>query len=156
VLGRPCGSRIITAIFQVLLHVVDHGMPVDEAVAPPCASTARKTALVHLEPGWPDATRDALAAFGCHGAETATRPACQAIGNRADGTPGRGRPIRRARAVAPRLTNTTNPSSRRHSEDRAMADIDVNMTCGPTTTPARSARDVPTRRAAQDQSPRRR
>ncbi len=32
VLGTPGGSTIITSVFQVILNVLDHGMPLDEAV----------------------------------------------------------------------------------------------------------------------------
>lgn len=35
VLGSPGGSRIITAVLQVLVNVVDHGMPLQEAVDSP-------------------------------------------------------------------------------------------------------------------------
>jgi gamma-glutamyltranspeptidase/glutathione hydrolase len=35
VLGSPGGSRIITAVLQVLVNVVDHGMPLQEAVNAP-------------------------------------------------------------------------------------------------------------------------
>jgi len=85
VLGAPGGSRIITAIFQVLLHVVDHSMPVDAAVAA-LRFHSEEDALVHLEPGWPDATRDALAAFGCTVRENRYQARVQAIGIAADGT----------------------------------------------------------------------
>lgn len=35
VLGSPGGGRIITSVLQVLLHVVDHGMRIDNAVQAP-------------------------------------------------------------------------------------------------------------------------
>jgi gamma-glutamyltranspeptidase/glutathione hydrolase len=85
VLGAPGGSRIITAIFQVLLHVVDYGMPVDAAVAA-LRFHSEEGSLVHLEPGWPDATRDALAASGCTVQNNRYQARVQAIGIAADGT----------------------------------------------------------------------
>src|SRR6202008_1149321 len=35
VTGSPGGSRIITAVLQVLVNVIDHGMPMNEAVHAP-------------------------------------------------------------------------------------------------------------------------
>ncbi len=35
VIGSPGGSKIITAVLQVLINVVDHGMPLQEAVDAP-------------------------------------------------------------------------------------------------------------------------
>lgn len=35
VLGSPGGSRIINSVLQVMLNVVDHGMPIDQAVRAP-------------------------------------------------------------------------------------------------------------------------
>jgi len=35
ILGSPGGSTIITAVLQVLINVIDHGMPIQEAVAAP-------------------------------------------------------------------------------------------------------------------------
>ncbi len=35
VIGSPGGSTIITTVFQVMLHVIDHGMSIQEAVAVP-------------------------------------------------------------------------------------------------------------------------
>jgi gamma-glutamyltranspeptidase/glutathione hydrolase len=47
VLGSPGGSRIPTAVLQVLVNVVDHGMPLQEAVDAP---------RIHHQ-GWPDELR---------------------------------------------------------------------------------------------------
>jgi gamma-glutamyltranspeptidase/glutathione hydrolase len=62
-LGAPGGSRIISSTLQVLLHVLDHRIPVDAAVARK-RFHSEEDALVHLEPGWPEATRTALEALG--------------------------------------------------------------------------------------------
>lgn len=64
VLGAPGGSRIITAILQVLLHVIDHRLPVDVAVAQP-RFHSEEGYLVHLEPGWPETMGAALVDKGC-------------------------------------------------------------------------------------------
>ena len=64
VLGAPGGSRIITSILQVLLHAIDHGLPIDAAVAEP-RFHSEEGFLVHLEPTWPESMREALEALGC-------------------------------------------------------------------------------------------
>ena len=63
VLGAPGGSRIITAILQTLLHVIDHGLGADIAVAGHRIHS-EEDFLVHLEPGWPEEMRTGLQAFG--------------------------------------------------------------------------------------------
>jgi len=64
VVGAPGGSRIITSILQVLLHCIDHGLPIDVAVGTP-RFHSEEGFLVHLEPTWPESMRSALEAFGC-------------------------------------------------------------------------------------------
>jgi gamma-glutamyltranspeptidase/glutathione hydrolase len=85
-LGAPGGSRIISAIFQVLLHVLDHGMPVDAAVAA-LRVHSEEGNLVHLEPGWPTALAAALAARGDQLRENRYQARVQAIAIADDGTP---------------------------------------------------------------------
>jgi len=63
VVGAPGGSRIITAILQTLLHVIDHRLSADSAVAK-TRIHSEEGFLVHLEPGWPEATRAQLAVLG--------------------------------------------------------------------------------------------
>ena len=63
VLGAPGGSRIITAILQTLLHVIDRGITADLAVARHRIHSEEEF-LVHLEPGWPEETRTGLEALG--------------------------------------------------------------------------------------------
>jgi gamma-glutamyltranspeptidase/glutathione hydrolase len=64
VLGTPGGSRIITTVLEVIVNVIDHGMPLDEAVdaprihhqwlpdtlaaEPSALSAATATALTHM------------------------------------------------------------------------------------------------------------
>jgi len=85
VLGAPGGSRIITAIFQVLLHVMDHGLPVDAAVAA-LRFHSEEECLVHLEPGWPEAMVAGLRALGCDVRFNRYQARVQAIAIAGDGT----------------------------------------------------------------------
>ncbi|GIK82553.1 MAG: gamma-glutamyltranspeptidase [Alphaproteobacteria bacterium] len=64
VTGSPGGSRIITAVLQVIVNVVDHGMDVAHAVAAPRLHHQWLPDTVFVEPGFPDATLDALRARG--------------------------------------------------------------------------------------------
>lgn len=62
-LGAPGGSRIITAILQTLLHVIDHRLTAEAAVARHRVHS-EEDFLIHLEPGWPDPIRDSLQSLG--------------------------------------------------------------------------------------------
>jgi gamma-glutamyltranspeptidase / glutathione hydrolase len=64
VTGSPGGSRIITTVLQVILNVVDHGMPVPQATAAPRLHHQWLPDQVFVEPGLPQATLDALKARG--------------------------------------------------------------------------------------------
>jgi gamma-glutamyltranspeptidase/glutathione hydrolase len=64
VTGSPGGSRIITTVLQVISNVIDHGLPVAEAVAAPRLHHQWLPDQVFVEPGWPQTTLDALAARG--------------------------------------------------------------------------------------------
>jgi gamma-glutamyltranspeptidase/glutathione hydrolase len=58
-LGAPGGSRIITACFQTVVNVVEHGLSIQEAVsAPRCHSEERN--IIFLEPSHPAATEAEL------------------------------------------------------------------------------------------------
>jgi gamma-glutamyltranspeptidase/glutathione hydrolase len=64
VTGSPGGSRIITAVLQVILNSIDHGMSVGDAVTAPRIHHQWVPDEVFVEPGIPDATLDALRALG--------------------------------------------------------------------------------------------
>jgi len=65
VLGSPGGSTIITAVFQVLVNVVDFGMPLEEAVNAGRFHHQWLPDRILLEKGsLPDSTRQKLEAMG--------------------------------------------------------------------------------------------
>jgi gamma-glutamyltranspeptidase/glutathione hydrolase len=71
--GSPGGSRIITAVLQTIVNVIDFKMPVDEAVGVPRLHHQWQPDQVYAEPGFDPALLAALAARG-H-IVTPTRPA---------------------------------------------------------------------------------
>ncbi|HEQ60552.1 MAG TPA: gamma-glutamyltransferase, partial [Firmicutes bacterium] len=65
--GRPGAIRIITAVVQVLMNVLDFGMSMDEAIEAPrfhCYSAGGKAATVRLESRIPPDTVEALKTWG--------------------------------------------------------------------------------------------
>jgi gamma-glutamyltranspeptidase/glutathione hydrolase len=62
-LGSPGGSRIITTVLQMLIHRIDLGMTIEEAIAAPRA-TPQNSASTTAEPGFIDAYGTALAGYG--------------------------------------------------------------------------------------------
>ncbi|MCA8951504.1 MAG: gamma-glutamyltransferase [Planctomycetes bacterium] len=88
VLGSPGGGRIITTVLQVLLNVVDHGMPLDRAVAAPRIHHQWQPDEILREPlAAPPDVRAALAAKGHAFARHSTSIGrVQAIEILADGT----------------------------------------------------------------------
>ncbi|HVY00377.1 MAG TPA: gamma-glutamyltransferase [Pseudorhodoplanes sp.] len=64
VTGSPGGSRIITAVLQVVLNVLDHGMSVGEAVGAPRIHHQWMPDEVLVEPGFSEATLAGLRALG--------------------------------------------------------------------------------------------
>jgi len=64
VVGSPGGPRIITAVLQVLLNVVDHEMGLAAALAAPRVHHQFLADQLVVEPGLPRATLDALAGMG--------------------------------------------------------------------------------------------
>jgi gamma-glutamyltranspeptidase/glutathione hydrolase len=72
VTGSPGGSRIITTVLQVILNVLDYGMPIDRAVSFPRVHHQWLPDKVFVEPGLPEATIKGLEAMG-H-VVTPTRP----------------------------------------------------------------------------------
>ena len=64
VTGSPGGSRIITAVLQVITNVIDFGMPVANAVSAPRLHHQWQPDQVFVEPGFAPAVLEALAALG--------------------------------------------------------------------------------------------
>jgi gamma-glutamyltranspeptidase / glutathione hydrolase len=64
VTGSPGGSRIITAVLQVIVNVIDRGMSVADAVAAPRVHDQWLPDQVFVEPGVPEAVLSTLQARG--------------------------------------------------------------------------------------------
>jgi gamma-glutamyltranspeptidase/glutathione hydrolase len=64
VTGSPGGSRITTAVLQVIVNVIDHGMAVANAVAAPRLHDQWLPDQVFVEPGIPDSVVAGLQARG--------------------------------------------------------------------------------------------
>jgi gamma-glutamyltranspeptidase/glutathione hydrolase len=65
VLGAPGGSKIITAVLQTIVNVVDHDLPLYEAVALPRMHHQALPDVLQLESGYfPERTRRALHKMG--------------------------------------------------------------------------------------------
>jgi gamma-glutamyltranspeptidase/glutathione hydrolase len=62
VIGAPGGSRLITAVFQVLLNVIDRGMSMDQAVKAP-RFHSEEPHLLFMEPSFPETVANALRAL---------------------------------------------------------------------------------------------
>jgi gamma-glutamyltranspeptidase/glutathione hydrolase len=62
--GSPGGSRIITAVLQVIVNVIDFGMPIDRAVSAPRLHHQWQPDEVDVEPGFDPAILESLAARG--------------------------------------------------------------------------------------------
>ena len=64
VTGSPGGSRIITAVLQVISNVIDFHMPIDQAVSAPRLHNQWEPDETFAEPGFDPALLDALKARG--------------------------------------------------------------------------------------------
>jgi gamma-glutamyltranspeptidase/glutathione hydrolase len=64
VTGSPGGSRIITAVLQVIINVLDLKMPVEKAVAAPRIHQQWTPDVVSVERGLPEKVIEALRALG--------------------------------------------------------------------------------------------
>jgi len=64
VTGSPGGSRIITAVLQVIVNVIDRGMDIATAVSAPRLHNQWMPDQVYVEPGFPDDVIAALQARG--------------------------------------------------------------------------------------------
>ncbi len=62
--GSPGGSRIITAVLQVIANVIDFHMPVDKAVSAPRLHNQWQPDETYVEPGFAPDVLDALKARG--------------------------------------------------------------------------------------------
>jgi gamma-glutamyltranspeptidase/glutathione hydrolase len=60
VTGSPGGSRIITAVLQVITNVIDFHMPIDQAVSAPRLHNQWEPDKTYVEPGFAPAVLDAL------------------------------------------------------------------------------------------------
>jgi gamma-glutamyltranspeptidase/glutathione hydrolase len=85
-IGAPGGSRIITSVLQTLVHFLDHGLPIDQAVAQ-LRFHSEEALLLHLEPGWDSGTAERLRAFGLTVQSNAYQARVQAIAFDASRTP---------------------------------------------------------------------
>ena len=71
VTGTPGGSRIISAVLQIVVNVIDYKMDVAAAVAAPRVHHQWMPDVVRVERGFPQETLDALRARGPRGGRTA-------------------------------------------------------------------------------------
>ncbi len=62
--GSPGGSRIISAVLQVIVNAIDFHMPIEQAVAAPRLHQQWQPEEVYAEPGFAPALLDALKARG--------------------------------------------------------------------------------------------
>jgi gamma-glutamyltranspeptidase/glutathione hydrolase len=63
-LGSPGGATIISAVFNVLLNLVDHKMSIQDAINAPRIGVTAAAGPISAEPGFPAATIDGLRALG--------------------------------------------------------------------------------------------
>jgi gamma-glutamyltranspeptidase/glutathione hydrolase len=64
--GAPGGSKITTGVMEVILHVLDFHMNVEDAVNLPRFHEQWKPATLYLAPGFPQKTTQALRKMGYH------------------------------------------------------------------------------------------
>jgi gamma-glutamyltranspeptidase/glutathione hydrolase len=64
--GSPGGSRIITAVLQILVNAIDFHMPIDQAVSAPRLHHQWQPDEVYVEPGFAPEVLEALAKRGHH------------------------------------------------------------------------------------------
>ncbi|HUG15433.1 MAG TPA: gamma-glutamyltransferase [Thermomicrobiales bacterium] len=83
--GAPGGSRIITAVTQSLVNVIDHGMSMQEAVTA-LRFHSEEEQLVFVEPGFSDAAIDGLGRLGNDARRSTYMSRVQAIRIAGDGS----------------------------------------------------------------------
>ncbi len=64
VVGSPMGPKIITAVLQAIINMIDHGMNAQDAVAAPRFHHQWKPDALELEAAFPQTIRDALIKMG--------------------------------------------------------------------------------------------
>ena len=69
--GSPGGATIINSVFQVTMNLIDHGMSIQDAIDAPRISVTAASGGTSMEPGFSQATIDALRALG-HSISVAT------------------------------------------------------------------------------------
>jgi gamma-glutamyltranspeptidase/glutathione hydrolase len=79
VTGSPGGSRIITAVLQVIVDVIDFHMPIDRAVAAPRLHNQWQPDETYVEPGFPAGVLASLEARGHHLVLTAPHTSANSI-----------------------------------------------------------------------------
>jgi gamma-glutamyltranspeptidase/glutathione hydrolase len=79
VTGSPGGSRIITAVLQVITNVIDFHMPIDQAVSAPRLHNQWEPDKTYVEPGFAPAVLDALRERGHTIAPTEPHTAANSI-----------------------------------------------------------------------------
>ena len=62
--GSPGGSRIITAVLQIIVNAIDFHMPIDQAVSAPRLHHQWQPDEVYVEPGFAPEVLEALAKRG--------------------------------------------------------------------------------------------
>jgi len=85
VTGSPGGSRIITAVLQVIVNAIDFHMPIDAAVSAPRLHNQWEPAKTFVEPGFEASVLDALTARGHTIVPTAPHTAANSIEVTKDG-----------------------------------------------------------------------
>ncbi len=83
--GSPGGSRIITAVLQVIVNVIDFHMPIAQAVSAPRLHNQWMPDQTYVEPGFDAAVLDALRARGHTIVPTAPHTSANSIEVTADG-----------------------------------------------------------------------
>ncbi|MGL6112384.1 MAG: gamma-glutamyltransferase [Rubrivivax sp.] len=77
--GSPGGATIINSVFNVTLNLIDHKMTMQDAIKAPRVSVTNSGSAISLEPGFAQATRDALLLLGYTLPATADIGSVQAV-----------------------------------------------------------------------------
>jgi gamma-glutamyltranspeptidase/glutathione hydrolase len=83
--GSPGGSRIITAVLQVIVNTIDFHMPIDKAVEAPRLHNQWQPDVTDVEPGFPADVLAGLKARGHHLMPTAPHTSANSIEVTPDG-----------------------------------------------------------------------
>ncbi|MFO1272587.1 MAG: gamma-glutamyltransferase [Rubrivivax sp.] len=62
--GSPGGASIINSVLNVTINLIDHKMPMQQAIDAPRISVTGAGSSISVDPGFPQATLDALVALG--------------------------------------------------------------------------------------------